>query len=264
MAKRFFVQLAHKYNPEKNNVGGWLMSEKLDGMRSYWDGGVSRGIPCSETPWANTLKDHIRKDPPIATGLWTRRGKMIPAPDWYLDKLPDYPLDGELYLGPGNFQKVMSTCKGADRDWEKVKYCVYGMPSLKSQFSPGEICFNSTQKINVDNECIDFFVKHSGKSFKQSYEGYRLVDMPEHENEVWYTLDQERLPLYKSKYTQINENERVLYNAEGTVTNIEQWKPGKSVSSSIESKNFPIGSEVRFKYRELTDDGKPKEARYWR
>jgi len=30
--------LAHNYNPEEHDPTGWLMSEKLDGVRCYWDG----------------------------------------------------------------------------------------------------------------------------------------------------------------------------------------------------------------------------------
>ena len=32
------VMLAHNYDPEKHDVTGWLMSEKLDGVRCYWNG----------------------------------------------------------------------------------------------------------------------------------------------------------------------------------------------------------------------------------
>ena len=32
------VMLAHNYDPDKHNPKGWLMSEKLDGVRCYWNG----------------------------------------------------------------------------------------------------------------------------------------------------------------------------------------------------------------------------------
>ena len=32
----------------------------------------------------------------------------------------------------------------------------------------------------------------------------------------------------------------------------------------FQGKSFKRGQTVTFKYRELTDDGIPKEARYWR
>jgi hypothetical protein len=57
MAKREFLQLAHKLDAKKHGIGGWLYSEKLDGERCFWDGGVSTGLAKSEIPWANTNKD---------------------------------------------------------------------------------------------------------------------------------------------------------------------------------------------------------------
>ena len=44
MSRREFLMLAHKFNPKKHRIGGWYMSEKLDGMRCWWDSGVTRGI----------------------------------------------------------------------------------------------------------------------------------------------------------------------------------------------------------------------------
>jgi len=136
--RREFVQLAHTWRPEEHGIGGWFMSEKLDGMRAYWDGGISRGIPSHAVGWANTLKD---KDVKISTGLWSRYGKIIFAPDTFLDQLPTYPLDGELYLGPGNFQELMSTVKRHEPDirWASVYYMVFDSPSDAQMFSDGEL-----------------------------------------------------------------------------------------------------------------------------
>ena len=47
---------------------GWWMSEKLDGVRAYWDG-----------------KQFL-----------SRLGNLFHAPDWFVDGLPDAALDGEL------------------------------------------------------------------------------------------------------------------------------------------------------------------------
>src|SRR5437879_2018744 len=50
---------------------GWLLSEKLDGVRAYWDG----------------------------KQFFSRLGNLFHAPDWFLQGLPTVPLDGELWLG---------------------------------------------------------------------------------------------------------------------------------------------------------------------
>ena len=111
--KQEYLMLAHTYKDQR--IAGYFASEKLDGCRAFWDGGCSRGRPATEVGYANTIKDHRLKEPPVATGLWSRSGKVINAPDDWLDQLPDCPLDGELYLGPGRFQelrKMLNTTKG--------------------------------------------------------------------------------------------------------------------------------------------------------
>ncbi len=56
---------------------GWLVSEKLDGCRAYWDG----------------------------SRLWTRGGKVIEAPAWFTAGLPEgVALDGEVWACRGNLQ----------------------------------------------------------------------------------------------------------------------------------------------------------------
>lgn len=140
--RREFLQLAHTYNPEKHAVGGWYVSEKLDGMRAYWDGGWTRGSLTSQVSFANTTKDYRRTSPVRSTGLWSRYGKPIAAPNWWLDNLPTFPLDGELYLGPNRFQELISIVKRfdpVDSDWKNVDYRVFDFPSNYFFLAPGRI-----------------------------------------------------------------------------------------------------------------------------
>lgn len=141
MAKREFLQLAHKLNPKKHSVAGHFISEKLDGMRCYWDGGITRDLPIEQVPWANITKLDRLKDPVTATGLWTRYGIPIRAPGFWLDALPKVPLDGELYLGRKKFQSLVSITKSfdaADR-WRPVQYMVFDAPPDAIVFADGEI-----------------------------------------------------------------------------------------------------------------------------
>ena len=32
------VMLAHNFDPDRDDPSGWLMSEKMDGVRCYWNG----------------------------------------------------------------------------------------------------------------------------------------------------------------------------------------------------------------------------------
>lgn len=142
MLKREFVQLAHDYNPSQS-VAGWFVSEKLEGHRGTWDGGVTRGLPIEEVPWANLAKSGHGK---IATGLWSRYGHPIHAPNWFLDQIPKGPiLDGELWAGRGNFQVVHDVIKHTtnlsevEREWNKIKYIVFDAVSSQQLFTEGLI-----------------------------------------------------------------------------------------------------------------------------
>lgn len=138
MAKREFVQLAHKYVPGKHSPSGWFMSEKLDGQRVIYDGGITRGMMARDVPWANVEKD---KKTMFATGLWTRGGKTVQAPGWWIDSLPKVPLDGELYAGRGKFQLVESVVRDHQPgpEWPKIKFMVFDSPPLENWLVDGKI-----------------------------------------------------------------------------------------------------------------------------
>jgi DNA ligase-1 len=148
MAKRYFLMLAHVFKPRKHQAAGAFISEKLEGMRAFWDGGVSRGLKKNDVPYANVDKDERLLSEQIATGLWTRLGNVIHAPDWWLDKLPRIPLDGELFIGRGQWQFLMSTVKDFEpnEDWEQVKYYCFDMPSPDVIFANGNVAFSNTQE----------------------------------------------------------------------------------------------------------------------
>ncbi len=135
MARRELLQLATPIDFNKHRIGGWLMSEKLDGMRCFWDGGVSRGESTSEIVYAAKLRETT------ATGLWSRYGNPIFAPPWFLDSLPPFPLDGELWAGRGQFQKTVSICRKQTFDprWTDIQYAVYSSPPWAAMLTPGEI-----------------------------------------------------------------------------------------------------------------------------
>lgn len=95
--KTYNCMLAHPYRGD--DPTGWAMSEKLDGGRGVWDG--------------NTFV--------------SRNDKPIYAPKWWLARLPLYFTDGEMFLGRGKFQSLMSISRKhipIDEEWEKVKFYV--------------------------------------------------------------------------------------------------------------------------------------------
>lgn len=66
------VMLANIYRADTKLADYWV-SEKLDGVRGYWDG----------------------------EKMLTRGGERIAAPDWFTAGLPKIPMDGELWVGRG-------------------------------------------------------------------------------------------------------------------------------------------------------------------
>jgi DNA ligase-1 len=143
--KREFLQQCETYSPGKHLISEWYISAKLDGTRCFWDGGLSRGVKTDEVPWASILDPRTGtkklKWKPEATGLWSRYGNPIAAPDWFLNQLPCIPLDGELWAGPGNFQECVSIVKRdvPDDRWKKISFAVYGSPPFTSVFRDGKI-----------------------------------------------------------------------------------------------------------------------------
>ena len=126
-----FLLLGKPYLEAKHHITGWFASEKLDGVRCFWDGGISRGHDKNNVPWANCSKDQRYIKIPKATGLWSRYGHPIQAPDWFLDQLPkEQALDGELYI-KGPRQHLLSVVKDLvpGPGWEKVGYWVFDIPS---------------------------------------------------------------------------------------------------------------------------------------
>src|SRR5690348_13982391 len=100
--------LAHEFDHEKHDPTGWLMSEKFDGVRAWWNG----------------------------RQLITRRGTVVAAPSWFLEGFPDIPLDGELWGGRGLFNESSGIVrsKRADHRWMRLTYQVFDAPCVPGGF----------------------------------------------------------------------------------------------------------------------------------
>jgi len=140
--KREFLMLAGSYDESKKTCidpTGWYMSEKLDGMRCFWDGGISKGKVVTDVPYANwNEKDkHL-----TATGLWSRGGKVIHAPEWFTQNLPRlHMLDGEMWNPGMKLQDIVSITRahGKEKEWEKLKYWVFDSPMCQQFLKTGRV-----------------------------------------------------------------------------------------------------------------------------
>lgn len=107
-AKPTGVQLASDW-PANRSPQGFLVSEKFDGVRAVWDGQQLR----------------------------FRSGREITAPDWFVQALPDHPLDGELWLGHGQFDRLSGLVhqrQADDAGWRAMRYQVFDAPGQAGSF----------------------------------------------------------------------------------------------------------------------------------
>ena len=201
LERREFLHLAHTYKPNKPPKGGydfngWYLSEKLDGGRCFWDGGLTRGMNTKDVPWAGVLDPKKpgklkKKIKPVATGLWSRYGNPVMAPDWFLNGLPCMPLDGELFAGRGKFQRTMSVIRKdapVDSEWEGIQYAVYGSPSFETIFRDGEIK-NSNMHCTIKCDELMAWIKVKAATVFADNDFHRSLETFTFENELNMLLD---------------------------------------------------------------------------
>ena len=102
------VQLASPWSLDRSPQG-FLVSEKFDGVRAVWDG----------------------------QRLRFRSGREIAAPEWFVRALPNHPLDGELWLGHDQFDRLSGLVRQSRPDeaaWQAVRYLVFDAPGLTAPF----------------------------------------------------------------------------------------------------------------------------------
>jgi len=93
--------LLTKYRPGME-ISGWMMSEKLDGIRAYWDG----------------------------RRLLSRQGRPFAVPDWFTEGFPPFELDGELWIARGRFAETLAITS-RDRPhpgWRRISYNIFEVP----------------------------------------------------------------------------------------------------------------------------------------
>jgi hypothetical protein len=134
-----FLQEPKEFNPERHHVRGMYVSAYLDGVRVFWDGGLSRDFNSGNVPWANVIDPKTRQRRlqfPRATGFWSQYGLAVPMPDWFLNQMPPWPLDGVLWMGYGKKDKLIQIITRSEnpKDWESIQYAVFGTPALESIF----------------------------------------------------------------------------------------------------------------------------------
>lgn len=81
----------------------YWVSEKLDGVRAYWDG----------------------------RRFLSRNGNIYLAPSWFVAGFPDTPLDGELWMGRQRFAELsglVRKLRPVDSEWRGIRFHAFDVP----------------------------------------------------------------------------------------------------------------------------------------
>jgi DNA ligase-1 len=234
------------------DLTGWWMSEKLDGVRAYWDG-----------------KQFI-----------SRQGNLYHAPDWFLEGLPDVPLDGELWLDRKKFQRAVSIVRRQDKPdlWKEISYLIYDAPALSEPFE-------------TRLEYVAELLLKGTPRFARALEQQRCNSVEHLREELARVeaLGGEGLMLrqpgsmYESKRSSTLLKVKTFRDAEARVIGHEpgkgrhkgrlgalfvelpggiQFKVGTGFSDAERESPPPIGTTITFRYQELTEAGVPRFPAY--
>jgi len=105
---RSFTLLRSMIWSEEQDPTGWWISEKMDGVRAFWDG----------------------------EKLYSRQQKEVAAPAEFIQMLPKMPLDGELChpLGYEKMNVIFKQPRQAMSDWKEFTYWVFDAPGHAGTF----------------------------------------------------------------------------------------------------------------------------------
>jgi len=219
---------------------GWLMSEKLDGVRAIWDG----------------------------RQLLSRNGNVFPAPAAFLATLPPIPLDGELWMGRGQFQATLSAVKRGD--FSGLKYVVFDAPAHPGGFYERLIAA-ATRLDGSPHSVLDHFLCRD-----QAHLEKRLAQIIGEGGEGVML----RAPggLYRAgrspdllKLKPVDDSEGEMIGTEPGAGKYDgqvgalllQWgrkivKVGSGLTDDLRTAPPVLGARVTFAYNGLTDSGQPR------
>ena len=229
------------------NVSGWMMSEKLDGVRAFWDG----------------------------KRLISRSGRVFNPPRTFTQGFPPFSLDGELWTKRGDFEHIVSivNSKDAQERWEELTFNIFEVPKQKGDF---------LQRLHVLEEYLSLHPSNKLRLIKQ-IEIKQMQELKAYFDEV-ISLGGEGIVIrdpreaYYTGRTSDALKYKPFMDAECTVVSIIEGR-GKfsgqmgALECDFEGKRIKIGSGftheqrrhppkvgslISFKYYGLTGLGNPK------
>lgn len=251
--------LAANYRESVDPAGYWV-SEKLDGVRAFWDG----------------------------TTLRFRSGRPIAAPAWFTAALPAHPLDGELWLGRGQFDSLSAIVRREqpeEGEWRRLQLRVFELPPA----TPEDAALSFSERW----QRLHQLVAAAGAPWLQIVEQFRVADR----GELMRQLDAiiraggEGLVLHRADAPYLSgRNDALLklkpwHDAEATVLahlpgkgrlrgsvgallmqtdDGRRFRLGSGLSEALRQNPPAPGTRLSYRYTELTPGGLPRFPRYWR
>jgi DNA ligase 1 len=231
---------------------GWWFSEKLDGVRAYWDGQM----------------------------LISRLGNKIHAPDWFLRELPkDGPLDGELWIKRGYFHETNGMVRRQDQNWDiwkQLHFLVFDAPRCNAVF---ELRLDAASRA-IKNSDVARLVHHERlrdlahlKTELKRVEAMGGEGLMLRQPESFYEAGRSQTLLKVKNF--VDDEARILgYNKgsgkfKGMVGSYQcelrsgvAFDVGTGMSNDQRKDPLPIGSIITVHYKELTKDGVPREPTF--
>lgn len=237
---------------KNQDLTGWVMSEKLDGVRGYWDG----------------------------KQLTSRQGSPLSPPDYFTKNFPSFAIDGELFSERGKFEEISSTVRAYEpKGWYKLKLQVFDVPNAQGDLFERlavlekYLAKNPTPHIEIIKQIpiqnhahlqqfYQSILRQGGEGVvvrdpKASYIHGRSAQIlkikPVQDEECTVIAHHKGKGKYADKLGAITcENQR------------GQFRIGSGFKDKERESPPPIGSIITYKYRGLTNQGKPRFATYQR
>jgi DNA ligase-1 len=252
-AKAIEVQKPKIYHGYED-IKGWYMSEKLDGIRGYWDG----------------------------KQLVSKNGNKIHAPKWFIKNFPPFALDGELWSKRGDFENIQSIVLDdkPSKKWKEISYQIFEVPYHEGNFTQRLLYANKwLNEKQIEHAHTIKQIKCKSREHLKKYLHYI-----ENLGGEGIVVKNPKLPYFTGRSAEILKV-KSFKDMEGKVIGINSGK-GKfqglmgSLTLKLEDgvifrlgggfnlqdrKNPPkIGSLVTFKYYGVTKNSKPKFASFMR
>lgn len=241
------IMLVSEYKDQ--NLSGWVMSEKYDGVRGFWDG----------------------------ENLLSKNGKQIHAPKWFLDALPPFAIDGELWCGRENFQKAVSITADLNPsdEWRDIRYMIFDVPNAKGDLHDR---LGILEQFLAKNES-KFIIIIAQIPIKSKSHAFEFLDEITNKGGEGIVLRDPKAPYSHSRSTKIlklkhfkdseceiisiNEGKGRLKGHLGSITckdlqSKEIFKIGSGFSDEIRKNGLKIGQIITYKYQNLTNKNKPR------